>query len=53
MGERASRKARTSQASPLVLQWAETLTNQNAWPEGKSVAGFEKWLRSNFYQAQK
>jgi hypothetical protein len=53
MGERASRKARTSQASPLVLQWAETLTNQNAWPEGKTVAGFEKWLRSNFYQAQK
>ena len=49
----AAREARTSKASPLVLEWAKTLTNQNAWPEGKSVEGFEKWLRSNFYKAQK
>ena len=48
-----ARELRTRKASPLVLEWGKTLTNQNAWPEGKSIAGFEKWLRSQFYQAAK
>lgn len=49
----SARELQTRKASPLVLVWADELTRQNAWPEGKSVPGFEKWLRSQFYKAGK
>ena len=47
------RKLRTEKASPLVLAWADTLTKHNAWPEGKSVVGFERWLRRSFAESRK
>lgn len=47
------RQLRTEKASPIVLAWADTLTRNNAWPEGKSIPGFEAWLRSSFGKSRK
>lgn len=47
------RKLRTEKASRLVLAWADTLTKHNAWPEGKSVVDFERWLRRSFAESRK
>ena len=43
-----ARAARTEVADEAVLEWARKLDEQQAWPKGKSVDGYEKWLRTNY-----
>ena len=43
-----ARAARTEIADAVVLEWAQYLDKHQAWPKGKSIDGYEKWLRSNY-----
>ena len=43
-----ARAARTEVADEAVLEWARKLDEQQAWPKGKSIDGYEKWLRTNY-----
>ena len=47
-----ARQKRTEKASDLVIQWAKNLEENDSWPKGKSLKGFEKWLRSSYRKAQ-
>ena len=43
-----ARGKRTEKANPIVIEWAKNLDNAKAWPDNKSLQGFEKWLRTNY-----
>ena len=43
-----ARAARTEIADAVVLEWAQHLDQNQAWPKGKSIDGYEKWLRTNY-----
>ncbi len=43
-----ARAARTEVADEAVLEWARKLDLEQAWPKGKSIDGYEKWLRTNY-----
>lgn len=45
---KTARGARTEKADYAVQYWAYKLNRQNAWPKGKSLEGYEKWLRTNY-----
>jgi len=50
-GEPSKRKLRTEIADKDVRQWAQNLTDNDAWPQGKDLDGYEKWLRLSYNKA--
>jgi len=44
------RKASKNTKGP-VLRWAQRLSEGKAWPPGKSLKGFETWMRQSFTEA--
>jgi len=50
-GEPSKRKLRTEIADKDVRQWAQNLTDKDQWPQGKSLEGYEKWLRLSYNKA--
>ena len=38
----------TTKPNQLVLDWAKNLDDAKAWPEGKSLEGFESWAKNNY-----
>ncbi len=47
-----ARKQRTEKANDLVIEWSKALSDNDSWPKGKSLKGFEKWLRTSYRKAQ-
>ena len=43
-----ARGARTAVADSVVEYWALKLDRNGSWPKGKSLKGYEKWLRTNY-----
>ena len=43
-----ARGGRTEVADSVVEYWAMKLDREQAWPKGKSLDGYEKWLRTNY-----
>ena len=41
-----ARGARTAVADSVVEYWALKLDRNGSWPKGKSLKGYEKWLRT-------
>jgi len=38
----------TTKPNQLVFDWAQNLDDAKAWPEGKSLEGFEAWAKNNY-----
>lgn len=51
-GQTSARDFRTEKANTHVVAWADNLDKRQAWPEGKSLAGYEAWLRKNYNDLQ-
>ena len=46
-----ARGARTAVADSVVEYWALKLDRNGSWPKGKSLKGYEKWLRTTYETA--